>query len=238
MKNKKILVAIIAIILVFLITFIIAFTINKKGKEKVAPISKDTETVKELVLEDSQKPYISITPQFDGRRLDIKITNIPASVIEIEYDLIYTAQDGNLEIEKGVGGTAKIDSSVFERELLLGTESCTNGCKYKYDENIVGGILILNFLTKDNQSAYFEAPFVFVNSADIKANGGLSLKEEGFSIKASVTSKNEYFILIKNYQPLYSVFSSASGVGTVSSITPDNITKEDMTTLAGDYIIK
>lgn len=238
MKNKKILIAVIAIILVVITTVIIIASSSKK-KEKVKDSSLDESTVsEELILEDSQKPYISITPQSDGYRLDIKITNIPSFIIKMEYDLIYTAQDGNLEIEKGIGGTTEITNSTFERELLLGTESCTNGCKYKYDEGVTGGTLILNLLTKDNKSAYFEAPFVLLNSTDIKADGGLSLDIENFSIKATLSSKNEYFILIKNYQPLYSVFSSASGIGTVSSIIPSNITKEDTTTIAGDYIIQ
>lgn len=238
MKNKKILIAIAGVILLIITIIIIITTTSKKDKKEETVLTQNSNLNQELILEDDQKPYISIIPQADGHRFDIKISNIPSSIVELEYDLIYTAQDENLEIEKGIGGTTKITSSVFERELLLGTESCTNGCKYKYDEGIIGGTLILNLLTKDNQSAYFETSFVFLNSADIKADGGLTLISENFSIKATVSSRNEYFILLKNYQPLYSVFSSASGFGNVLSITPDNVIKEDKTTIAGDYLIQ
>ena len=190
-----------------------------------------------MVLSDSEKPNISLIPQSDGHRLNLKISNIPQNITEIEYDLIYTAKDENIEIEKGVGGTAKIDSSSIERELLLGTESCTSGCKYKYDEGITGGTLSLSFITADGQSASYEAPFVLSTSADIKSTGGLSLETENFSIKASVSSKNDYFILIKNFKPVYSVFSSGNGNGKVSSISPENVTKENTSLVSGDYLI-
>jgi hypothetical protein len=196
----------------------------------------NTKVESELVLSDDQKPYISLTPQADGHRLNLKISNIPESIKEIEYDLIYTAKDENIEIEKGVGGTAKIEGTSMDRELLLGTESCTSGCKYKYDEGITGGTLSLSFITADGQSASYEAPFVLLTSADIKSKG-LSLETENFSIKASVSSKSDYFVLIKNFKPVYSVFSSGNGSGKVSSITPSTVTKKDTTVITGDYLI-
>lgn len=232
MKNKKNITIIIIAVLAILVVFILIFFIKKKNKSKdIVPTINENNVVEEMIFEEDQQPYISLTPQSDGHRLDLKITNIPSIINEIEYDLIYTAQDENLEIEKGIGGTAKIENQIFERDLLLGTESCTNGCKYRYDEGITGGILILNFLTEDNKSAYFEAPFVFANRIT-------SLALEDITITAKAKSKNEYFILIKNYQSTYSVFSSASGIGTISSIEPSTITKEDMTTIAGDYLLK
>jgi hypothetical protein len=231
MKNKKLPIILAIAIPLFTVALIFFITTTKKNRKEVTPITKNTEVMEEMTLEEGQQPYISLKPQSDGHRLDLKITNIPSIVSEIEYDLIYTAQDENLEIEKGIGGTAEIENQTFERDLLLGTESCTNGCKYKYDEGITGGTLILNLLTEDNKSAYFEAPFVF-------ANGVTSLALEDITITAKAKSKSEYFILIKNYQSTYSVFSSANGIGTVSSIDPSTITKEDMTTIAGDYLLK
>jgi hypothetical protein len=234
MKNKKTIVTIIVAVLVVLVAITLVLLIKKKDKPKdTMPISGKSDIVEEFSLKEDQQPYISLTPQADGHRLTLKITNIPSMVNEIEYDLIYTAQDESLEIEKGIGGTAEIKDQTLERDLLLGTESCTNGCKYKYDEGITGGILILNLLTKDNKSAYFEAPFVFKNASALS-----SLALEDITITTKATSKNEYFILIKNYQSTYSVFSSANGSGTVSSIEPSTITKEDMTTITGDYLLQ
>lgn len=235
MKNKTAIYFIIGALVLIIVT-IVMVTTGKNKKTSVNNTTQNTKTETELVLTDEQKPYISLTPQADGHRLNLKISNIPESIKEIEYDLIYTAKDENIEIEKGVGGTAKIEGTSMDRELLLGTESCTSGCKYKYDEGITGGTLSLSFITADGQSASYEAPFVLLTSADIKSKG-LSLETENFSIKAIVSSKSDYFVLIKNFKPVYSVFSSGNGSGKVSSITPSTVTKKDTTVITGDYLI-
>ena len=45
------------------------------------------------------------------------------------------------------------------------------------------------------------------------------------------------FVLIKNFKPVYSVFSSGNGSGKVSSITPSTVTKENTSLITGDYLI-
>lgn len=238
MKNKTPIYFIIGALVLVIITIIIVITgKGKKTTTSTENIPSNDKSNSELVLTDDQKPYISLIPQSDGHRLDLKISNIPSSISEIEYDLIYTAKDENIEIEKGVGGTAKIEGTSIERELLLGTESCTSGCKYKYDEGITGGTLSFSFITANGQSASYEAPFVFSTSANIKTTGGLKLETEDFSIKTTVSSKSDYFILIKNFKPVYSVFSNGNGSGKVSSITPSTVTKKDMSVITGDYSI-
>lgn len=191
----------------------------------------------ELVLSESEKPIVSLTPTSDGHTLKLKLTNIPSNVNEIDYELIYSATDNGLTMEKGAGATVKITSNSIEKDLLLGTASCTNGCKYKYDEGVDSGTLTLTLYTQDNQSASYETPFVFKTSADIKKDGGLKLATLDFFVKATTTTKNDYFIVIKNFPEYYSVFSSGTGTGKVTSITPDTITKTDMNSLVGDYQI-
>ncbi|MDD4937830.1 MAG: hypothetical protein PHX34_02315 [Candidatus Shapirobacteria bacterium] len=238
MKNKIVLYSAIGIGILIVITIVMVIVSkNKINSSKNTTTNLSTDSNEELILNDAEKPYINLIPQSDGHRLTLKITNIPQSITEVEYDLIYSAQDEDLEIEKGVGGTAKIEGSSLERELLLGTESCTNGCKYKYDEGITGGTLTLNFTNNDGKSALYEAPFVFKSSANINKDGGLSLKTENLNIKASISSKNDYFILIKNYPEVYSIFSSGNGSGKVLSITPETVTKENTNLVTGDYSI-
>lgn len=200
-------------------------------KEPTQPISQ------ELELSDTDKPIISLIPRQDGHELKLIIDNIPQSISEIEYELIYSAVDEGLEMEKGVGDTIKVTSKNIERDLLLGTSSCTNGCKYKYDQGVVGGTLSLTLLTANNQSLRYETPFVLKTSSDIKKDGGLSLSLEKLQIKGSVSSKSDYFILIKNLANYYSVFSSGNGKGNITNISPENVTKEDKSTLTGDYLI-
>lgn len=236
MKNKNTIYFIIGAV-VLIIIMIIMVIVGKNKKTTTSSNTTETKTTEELSLSDEEKPYISLIPQSDGHRLNLKISDIPKNITEIEYDLIYTAKDENIEIEKGVGGTAKIESTSLERELLLGTESCTSGCKYKYDEGITGGTLTLSFITTDGQSALYEAPFTLSTSAEVKSNGGFTLETENLSIKATVSSKNDYFVLIKNFKPVYSVFSSGNGSGKVSSITPSTVTKENTSLITGDYLI-
>ncbi len=191
---------------------------------------------KELILSESEKPIISLIPRQDGHELKLKIDNIPSNITQIEYELIYSASENGLTMEKGVGDTVKISSKNIEKDLLLGTSSCTNGCKYKYDEGVSGGTLSLIFYTNDNQSASYETPFILKTSADIKKDGGLALKEEDFSVKTTTTTKSDYFVAIKNYPSYFSVFSNGKGAGKITSITPTTVTKTDSTSLVGDYL--
>lgn len=219
--------------IILLSTIFLSACGKKPATNKIIP----TPITKILELSDSDKPIISLVPRQDGRELKLIIDNIPQSISEIEYELIYSAVDEGLEMEKGVGDTIKVTSKNIQRDLLLGTSSCTNGCKYKYDKGIVGGTLSLTFLTSDNQSLHYETPFVLKTSADIKKDGGLSLILEKLQIKGTVTSKNDYFVLIKNLPDYYSVFSSGNGKGNITNISPITVTKEDKTVFIGNFLI-
>ena len=231
---KKITIILVPVIILLLILAFI-FTRNKKNTPNTP--TETTKTSKEIELSADEKPLINLIPRADGHELKLKITNIPSQFSTAEYELIYTAEDENLEIEKGVSGTIKLTSSSFEKDLLLGTESCTNGCKYKYDEGITGGVLTLTLTTDDKEYFTFETPFVIRNSAQINKDKGFSLIQENFEVKATTTTKSDFFIAIKNTKAVYSVFSNGNGNGKITTISPDTITKENLNSLIGDYLI-
>lgn len=104
-----------------------------------------------------QKPQISLIPRNDGHELKLKIDNIPTSVIKLDYELIYKAKDGNLEIDKGLADNVNEIKPNIERDLLLGTKSCTSGCKYKYDTGVNSGSLKITFLTDKNEVSTYES---------------------------------------------------------------------------------
>lgn len=232
---KKIIPIVIAVVIV--ISLILFFVLTRDKKTTTNPNAKNTQVSKEIALTADELPTISLIPRADGHELKFKVANISSKFSTAEYELIYTAKDGELEIDKGVGGTIELDSNNFEKDLLLGTSSCTNGCKYKYDEGIVGGNLTLTLTTDNNEYYTFETPFVLKTSAEINKEKGLSLIEENFSIKGTVTSKSDFFIAIKNAKPVYSVFSSGNGNGKITSIEPTTITKTSLTSFVGDYLI-
>lgn len=211
-----------------------ACTKKSSTSQNITPTSSVS---KEIQLSDNEKPTVSLIPRADGHELKLKLKNIPNKFTNIDYELIYTASDQGLEIEKGVSGTIKDSGSTIERDLLLGTSSCTNGCKYKYDEGVNGGVLTVTLTTNDRQYVTFETPFVIKSSAQINKDKSLKLDQESFEIKGTVTSKTDFFVSIKNFQPIYSVFSSGNGAGKITSIEPSTVTKDSMTTFVGDYQI-
>ncbi len=227
----------ITIALVVVISLFLFFFLNRGKKSATNPTAKSTQISKEIELTADELPTISLIPRTDGHELKFKVSNISSKFSTAEYELIYTAKDDNLEIEKGVSGTIKLDTTNFEKDLLLGTSSCTNGCKYKYDEGINGGILTLTLTTDNKEYFTFETPFVLKTSTEINKEKNLSLTQENFSIKGTVTGKNDFFIVIKNTKPVYSVFSNNNGNGKISSIEPATITKTSLTTFVGDYLI-
>jgi len=228
---------IIILVSIVVIVPLLVFLFTRTKKTTTIPIKK-TETSKQIELTADEKPYVSLIPRADGHNLTLKITEIPTKFTTVDYELIYTAKDQNLEIEKGVSGTIKLTGSSLEKDdLLLGTASCTNGCKYKYDEGVTGGTLTLTLTTNDKQYVSYETPFTLKSSTDLNKDKKLTLDTENLTINGTVTSKSDYFIAIKNFNSIYSVFSSGNGKGKITSIEPTTVTKTDLTSLVGDYII-
>lgn len=236
MNIKKIIPIIVVVVLI--ISSIFIFLILRKDKKtdnKITPNTSQTST--EINLEEKDRPYVSLIPRADGRELKLKITNIIDKFTSADYELIYTAEDEGLEIEKGAAGTIDIVNSSLEKDLLLGTSSCTNGCKYKYDDGVTGGVLTIVLTTDKNEYVTFETPFILRSSSQINKAKGFSLNQEEFEVEATVNNKSDFYIAIKNFKNFYSVFSNGKGEGKIISIKPDNTIKENMSSLIGDYII-
>lgn len=239
MKNKILPFIIIGSIILILIVVVIVVVNTRKTTEETSTTTTTQTTSKkmtELQLEDDEKPYISLIPSTDGHTLTLKITDVPSQFSEAEYEIVYTAQDEDIEIEKGVSGNATFNSSSsFSEDVLLGTASCTNGCKYKYDEGVTGGTVTITFKTDDNQYSKYEGNFILVTGADINEDETITIGS--LTITGTANSKTEYFIALKNFTSIYSIFSSGTGKGSIDSIEPSTITKSDTDLLTGDYII-
>jgi hypothetical protein len=210
MKNK-----------IFTLSLIIASSLflSACGPKKPTATVTPTPTPRLVEIPVSERPVIALTPREDGHMLFLKLTQVPDSVDSIEYELIYSAKDASVEIEKGLGDTIHEISSTIERKLLLGTESCTNGCKYKYDEGVSGGTLSLKFINKNGQISTYESPFILRSTAEFKKDKSLKLSTDTFEVPlpAKITGNN-FYTLIKQYRGGYSVFSS--GTSTISGDYP------------------
>ena len=124
--KKTIIILVLIVAIVPLLVFL--FTRTKKTTTNT-PVKK-TQTSKQIELTADEKPYISLIPRADGHELKFKVTNIPSKFSTAEYELIYTAEDEGLEIEKGVSGTVDLNASNFEWRLakpittLVGPSIC------------------------------------------------------------------------------------------------------------------
>lgn len=197
--------------LILIASLILSACGSKKSVATPTPIP----TPRMVEIDVANRPEISLTPRSDGHELTLKMNSLSGIFSKIEYELTYLAVDNGLEIEKGVSGIVTpedISTGKVERKLLLGTESCTSGCKYKYDTGITGGNLIITLSTKNNQVSTFSTPFILRTTADIKKSGKLTWTEENYTYtpKAKL-SGSHYFIIIKDYKNGgYSVTSSGS----------------------------
>ncbi len=179
------------------------FFLSGCGK-KTAPAPSPTPAPKIVEMEVQYRPEISLTPRADGHELILKINKISDTISKIEYEVTYLATDANLEIEKGASGileSSELVAGKAERKILLGTESCTNGCKYKYDTGVSGGKLSLIFSLKNASISMFETPFILKSTADLKKSAGLLVwSEENFTYTPkNKLSGSNYFIAHKNY---------------------------------------
>jgi len=218
-------------------SFLLSACSKKTTTSTVIPAKTSTKTATKIELSADEKPYISLVPTSDGHTLSLKISQVPPKFTSIEYELIYSAKDGNIEIEKGVSGTIKSSEYSSAKDLLLGTASCTNGCKYKYDEGVTGGTLTLTLNTDNKEYFNHETAFVLSSGTDINKTKKISLIQDNFVVNGTVTNKSEYFITVKNFKSIYSVFSSGAGKGKITSIEPTTVAKTDLNSFAGDYTI-
>jgi hypothetical protein len=178
------------------------------GTSSTAKITP-TPATKAVEMPVSERPMISLTPSADGHYLDLKMEGIPSNITSIEYEVLYDADSNGSEIEKGIGDTIKLITSTIDKNLLLGTESCTTGCKYSYDTGIVGGEVTINFIDNNGQESTFDTPYVLNTTADINKAGAITLTANNFSVKPKTKlTGSDYFVLMQNYRGGYSVFSS------------------------------
>lgn len=232
MKKLSKILALVAIIVSS--SFFLSACNTKKTSEDTTKTPVKT-TKKAIELAESEQPYVKLIPSSNGHNLTFKLSKIPQKFSIAEYELIYTAKDENIEIEKGVSGTVELKGQDVEKDLLLGTSSCTNGCKYKYDEGVTGGTLTITLFTPEKEYFSYETQFVLLTGAQINKEKNIALNQYGFVVNATATSKAEFFIALKNFGTKYSIFSSSTGKGKITSVEPSTLVKSDLNTLVGDY---
>jgi len=175
------------------------------GPKKDTSLPTPTPPPRSFSLNISEQPYISLIPRSDGHEIKISLKTWIPSLTKIEYEFIYLAQSEGLEIEKGASGDLTADKT--EENILLGTASCTNGCKYKYDEGVTGGKVILNLINQQGQVLSLEYPWSLNRQSDITKKGKIELPSENFSENFKERG-GDFYTVIKN-PTAYSIFGSS-----------------------------
>lgn len=173
------------------------------GQKTTQKASLPTPTPRLVEMAKEIRPNISLTPRSDGHELTLKFSSISSEISKIEYEITYLATDGNLEIEKGASGL--ISSKDFinasaERKILLGTESCTSGCKYKYDTGVTGGNMNIIFTTSNGQISTFNTDFILRSSADIRKSGKILWQEKDYRYTPKKGGTNNFYIVYQDYK--------------------------------------
>ncbi len=165
--NTKLALIIGGILLIVILVFWFLGGFNKRNQGK--PALPQPTPRPEYQIQDEEKPVIKLIPRQDGHELKLVVEKIPSGLTEVEYELIYLAESEAGEFERGAGDLISLSGGEksFERDILLGTASCTTGtCKYKYDEGVTGGTLTLRFTREDGQVFGFKGEFSLVSDTD------------------------------------------------------------------------
>lgn len=127
MKNNKKLILVILLAIFILILF--NFFLRENGKEEVN--EKITISAPQIIPTVDASVKISLIPINQKKSVFLSIKNIPSKTKTIEYILSYETKDGGLQ---GVNSTVAVNSSDFEKEIVLGT--CSSGtCVYHQIKN-------------------------------------------------------------------------------------------------------
>lgn len=200
---------------------------KKSGGDQVLPtgVQLSPTPVKTIETTILERLFLSLPPSSDGHRVKLDLKNIRSDAKTVDYELVYFAGDIGNKIERGVTGTVDLKGATsLLRDILFGSESCTAGCKYRYDENVSEGTLTLGVVSSAGKEKYTSA---FRLQKGIEGKEGLSAGDGNFILTSSTLAKNSYFLTISTFGlpgatedsvllAPYGVFPSVVAVGTVS----------------------
>lgn len=156
MMNKKVLPAVIGIVLLVLVGGVFAVknlnTTQTPTEETVLKKRKISEPVN--VIELSQRPFIMVQPNSDGRNLTIVVDNLKKDASELDYELEY--KSGSLQ--QGVFGSLSLATVPASVKQLMG--SCSAGGACTYHEDVTGGSLVTRFMGTENYALKTEWRYI------------------------------------------------------------------------------
>lgn len=145
-KQQKVIAAVMLVVLILVGGGVFAFTRQSKPTgeqtQQTTQKKKVSEPVNQIAV--SERPYVQIIPQADGRNLELQVNTTPKPAESAEYELEYQA--GTLL--QGAFGLIELESLPGSAKILLGSCSAGGACTYHTD--VKGGTLVLKFSGPEN----------------------------------------------------------------------------------------
>jgi len=157
------------------------------------PTSPSPKPISETI---NERPYVVLLPSDDGHWVTLQIEKIKRGTTGLEYELTYFADFEGNRIERGVSTGGKPvelnGASEYSKKILFGSASCTTGiCKYRYDENVNEGMLVLKLISAAGIEK-FETVFRIQKGKEAKE--GLTTGDGVFSFTAGNLSANKLYL--------------------------------------------
>lgn len=181
---KKSVIAIVGI-LILIIGGVIFWRMKPSTETEVATPTKKRIVQPVNIIPQEERPYISISPQADGRNVTIAVESVKKAADEVEYELEYQA--GTLL--QGAFGSIDLSSTPATEKILLG--SCSAGGACTYHEDVKGGSLTTTFGGAEDYSLKTDWKYID-NSAK---ESSFSSKDGKFQIEATALTKTRYLII-------------------------------------------
>lgn len=145
-QQQKVIAAVMLVVLLVIGGGIFAFSRQSKAPVEQTPQTAQKKKISEPVnqIAVSERPYIQILPQADGRNLILQVNSTPKPAESAEYELEYQA--GTLL--QGAFGLIELESMPGTAKILLGSCSAGGACTYHTD--VKGGSLVLKFSGPEN----------------------------------------------------------------------------------------
>lgn len=156
MKNKKMM-AIVGVVLLLVVAVVVGMRVmggdsEEAPEDRALKKRKISEPVN--VIDISERPYITVEPNSDGRNLTIRVAALKKEATEVDYELEY--KSGSLQ--QGVFGTLMLDSLPASTQQLMG--SCSAGGSCTYHEDVTQGSIVTRFIGSENYALKTEWRYI------------------------------------------------------------------------------
>lgn len=188
MKNKQQL-AIVSGIIILLVS-VGAIAVWVASKRQVTTPNEPAPKKKLVGIPDnqilvSQRPYVRIIPQPNGKNLELVIETVPLAADAVEYELEYQA--GSLL--QGAFGSQNLASLPTTTSILLG--SCSAGGACTYHEDVKGGTLRLIF----NNDSPYAVKGDWNYTINSKKDTDFSSRDAKFQLSSPDLAKSSYVVV-------------------------------------------